>query len=843
MAIKRSIKNIAVFVIYALLTILMTWPLAAKLGTHIPGSEGDAWVHQWTFRYVRDMLQNGGDLFYTELMYYPQGVSMLTHNFAWLHIGLWLPLQAIVGEATAYTLIFMGGFAFTGFTTFLLVRELLNDEKVAFVVGLITAFWPYTLSHHNHPNLIFIGFVPLVMLWSKRVIEKNKWQDVIILGIMIALLGLTRWQLLLIASPLILLFLLWQLNIHKLAITTNITEKWRATKKSLLQLIVAGALGFSFMLPLLYPLLANQMTQSNLEEIDANEQRPGQTDLLAYVTPSRYHPIWGEAVFPLTENYTVDRVFTPFLGITTMLLALYGIIRRWQFAKFWLFAAIVYIVLALGGYLQINGEFYFPLPYLLVEESFIGAMIRRSSRFNVILSIPIAILAGLGLAQLRLSRKRAHTLLPIVALLILFEYAVIYPTFPLATPDWYEQLAQEEGDFAILDLPMNPRTYDEQYMFYQFTHGKSLVGGHVSRPPHHTYSFIETIPFLQTLQKEEGAVPFFGDVGQQLRQLAEADVRYVVLHKRFIGTTKLEQWKEWLVIKPMYENDELVVYNTNVEPNRDFELMSEFKPQVGIIQSHISPKSTTQAGWINVYLVLGSATTVANVDEICIKLIDQSSQVKETECQTAVVPVEQWQAGEIVHNHHQIQISPYLDKGNYTVVAELHNSIDDEYIGEPVVLDQIELSTITRTFKEPKPLIKTDLEWNDGEIALLGYDLVEIQNSEEIELTLHWAANERPEGSYVRFVHVINTETNELVMQSDQVPLNGAYPTYWWESGEFIDDKINLSLAELPAGEYEIVTGLYDLQSQARLTVAQNGRLIRNNIVQLQTFMKSITDK
>lgn len=161
--------SIWVFGLYVVLAVGMTWPVAARLGSHIPGSEGDAWVHLWTFRWVRDALLAGESPFYTHRLFFPAGVSLLSHNIAWVHIAVWLPLQAVVGEGAAYSLVFLLIFVVNGWATFLLARTVTQSPTAAFIAGLIAAFWPYTLSHHNHPNLIFFGFVPMALVWLGKV--------------------------------------------------------------------------------------------------------------------------------------------------------------------------------------------------------------------------------------------------------------------------------------------------------------------------------------------------------------------------------------------------------------------------------------------------------------------------------------------------------------------------------------------------------------------------------------------------------------------------------------------------------------------------------------------------
>ena len=58
------------------------------------------------------------------------------------------------------------------------------------------------------------------------------------------------------------------------------------------------------------------------------------------------------------------------------------------------------MVLALGNDLVINGEPYLPLPYRLLDDISLFRMIRNPERFNVILSIPVALLATFGVQSL-----------------------------------------------------------------------------------------------------------------------------------------------------------------------------------------------------------------------------------------------------------------------------------------------------------------------------------------------------------------------------------------------------------------------------------------------------------
>jgi hypothetical protein len=192
-------------------------------------------------------------------------------------------------------------------------------------------------------------------------------------------------------------------------------------------------------------------------------------------------------------------VFTPFLGYTVLVLVIIGVVWGWMRTRFWAGCGVLYVLLALGPTLLANGRSFFPLPYRLLESTFLDALIRSPDRFNVFLSLPVAVMAGYGLSAFRerLGVKRPISyVFPVLAFLLIgFEFAVHYPTLALNDfPNWYYTLAQEAGSFGILELPMSDRSYDEVYMHYQSLHEKPIVGGSIARISEETFGFIQSLP-------------------------------------------------------------------------------------------------------------------------------------------------------------------------------------------------------------------------------------------------------------------------------------------------------------------------------------------------------------
>jgi hypothetical protein len=96
-------------------------------------------------------------------------------------------------------------------------------------------------------------------------------------------------------------------------------------------------------------------------------------------------------------------------------------------------------------------------------------------------------------------------------------------------------------------------------------------------------------------------------------------------------------------------------------------------------------------------------------------------------------------------------------------------------------------------------------------------------------LTLYWQALGPVDRDYTVFAHVRN-KAGEVVAQRDGPPAGGVYPTSLWEPGEIIEDELVVPLEGLPAGEYDLVAGMYDFVTGVRLPVDGS------DIISLQSF-------
>jgi len=108
-----------------------------------------------------------------------------------------------------------------------------------------------------------------------------------------------------------------------------------------------------------------------------------------------------------------------------------------------------------------------------------------------------------------------------------------------------------------------------------------------------------------------------------------------------------------------------------------------------------------------------------------------------------------------------------------------------------------------------------------GIIRLRGWELSPPDPSpgDLLTLTLYWEATAPPPVSYTVFVHLIDPRgPGQPLVQADNIPRGGLYPTNTWIVGGLVPDVHTLDLPlDLPPGDYTLRIGLYDLASGQRL--------------------------
>ncbi|MBN1977785.1 MAG: hypothetical protein JW918_10315 [Anaerolineae bacterium] len=809
-------------VAYFALALLMTYPLVLEFNDNFGGYHGDILPTLWNRWWLREALQKGLDPYFTPYLFYPGGAYLLFHNMGWFNILTGLALGPFFGEVGSYNAIILANFTLCGLGAYALIRYLGEREIVAFVGGLVYAFFPYHMSNIlTQPEIANVQWVPLYVLYLMEATRGKGPATGLLAGLFLGLTALAHVHLLTMVGMLTALWLAYSLACERAV------WSWRSIRN----LAIIGLVLLALAGPFFFPMAAYFVKGGELADTLTEQDDYRQTDVLAYLVPSRYHPLLGLPYLFYGKHFYYNRNWQPTPGYVVLFLLGYAFVRRSRRRAFWAFLALVLCVLALGPYLRVAGRIFWeiPLPYHLVSGLPVIRALRASDRFNGMLALPVSVLAAFSLSDLlakvqrRLNVLFARGAAVLFGCLILFEYLVVpFPTMRPQISSFYEALRSEDGQFAVVDVPTG-WAVSRYYLYYQMEHGHPIVEGHISRPIGGTYRFIGQVPLLTRVDEYQSEWKLdFRDVSRQLSPLADADVRYLIVHKDFVKEEgHLPAWLDWITLQPRYEDEQIIVYSTRPEYGRDFEWERDLGAEVGIIRAKLPMAGEFSQGSVfEAEIRWGSRGAPAQNLAVEVALVsEENGQIVQRTHRPILEewPTGQWPAGTVVIDRYRFQIDPMLPGGVYSVRVSLLDAETLAPVGEQADLGSIVIHELPRSFDPPTPAVVLDVSFGE-DLRLVGYDLE--LDAEELTLVLHWQALRRMDDTWKFFVHVFDPDTGAVVAQADVMPRNWAYPTNWWAEGEYVGDPISVSMEGVPSGTFGIAVGVYHPDSGERLVTS-----------------------
>jgi hypothetical protein len=814
----------AVFGLYGLLTVILTLPLVLNLNTTLIGQSSDVYHNPWADWWTKKALTEGLDFYYTDYMFYPQGASLVFHSFSHSNTFIILLLSPLVGHFAAYNITILLVYALSGFSMYLLVSYLTGCRPAAFVAGLVFAFYPYHIFESARLILSTTQWIPLFALALIRMLREtgsSRARQMALAVLWFLLNALSSWHLMSMLSMWTALYLLYGVLFER--------SEWapQAFRALGLLAVITGLVVAPFLWPIIHEMATSGASYAISTSGPAN-------DLLSFVLPNQRHPLFGALTDSLNlndEEVGFVNKDSGYLGYMAVGLAISGAVTARCRARFWLLAGLVFFILSLGAQVTFNGVplHSFKLPWAIP----IISVFRYPIRFNVLLFFCLAVLVGYGSHWLYdkialQSRMRARLIMAFAAGLVLLEYMITpFPTMPLDYSPFWHRLAQEEGDFAIIDYPRGNRQ-EKYYMLCQTLHGKKMVEGRVSRFDQDADSLSD--PLLQQLGKSRVPDSFL-DIDKEFAKLDLQGIRYIILHKRFLEADEVEAWRAWFPFQPYYEDEYLLVFRTAPRYGEDFQFATELGEGIGVVDADVSTHNVVQGESLDVSVVWGAREAPRQDWTAFLKLVSPTGQ----EVQRAYFdlfpdwPTSKWGDNAVARGRWTVQVDPYMAQGDtYAMTLGLANLETGEQLGT-VELGQLNVRVVERTFEMPQVEIESDAVFGDR-FRLLGYDVR--QAGDQMTVTLHWKALQRVDTAYQFFVHLIDPISEKLVAQADVMPYHWTYPTFWWEADEIVSDEITLPLAGVPQGSYRLEIGVYDPDSGERLPLSDgDGRQPADRLV------------
>jgi hypothetical protein len=521
--------------LYGLLTLVMTFPLVVYLSERIVGEPYDATMFVWNMWWFKHALFDlHTNPFYTDYIFYPEGVNLYFQTICLVKVFLSIPLQYLFSIIVTYNIMVFVTFVGSGITAYLLGRYLIRDNFGAFICGVVFAFSTFRLVHTlGHLNLISTEWIPLFVLFLIKLLRRPTWSAALLTGLFFLLVALSSWYLAVGCILLGIVVLVWYLARGKVGV------------RHVAYLALAAALSGVCLMPLVVPMV-RIITSGEQPTVGmtAHDQVYYSMDVVSPFIPSAKHFLFGgfaQAIYSQMAAVGMER--DSYLGFIALVLSFIATRRVKKVPWLWIWCGAVFFVLALGPYLSIFGRSRFPrihaipLPYLILRNVPILSAARIPGRFIVFVTLAVAVLAGYGVRYLVrhhpvCSQKHRRLLcVAVLAVLICSENALLpYPMAQIGISKFHREIARDPARYSILDLPFEPGF--SFYHYYQIYHGKKLIYGHIARTPYR----------LLREKQQEFHVSQQYDPGQPKKNLefirrfihgmCQANGRYIVIHKQ-----------------------------------------------------------------------------------------------------------------------------------------------------------------------------------------------------------------------------------------------------------------------------------------------------------------------
>jgi len=464
--------------VYALLFFIALLPGSLSFTTQRIGDQGDGWQNVWNLWWARHAIENGKSLYFTDMLHYPNGHTLLLHTLSPFNAVLSIPLQYVFDLNTVYNILVLLSYVMAGVGMWTLVYHLTKNQEASLLAGVIFAFSPFHVAHTlGHLQLISIQFIPLFFLFMIKTSEKASLSNIFLVTFFLVLNGLCSWY--------YYLFCLIGAIIHTIY-TIVVGRDWPR--------FWALGMPLAFSMIILSPLHVDMLMESVKTEY-GGQHNPiyYSADVGSFLVPGEVQS-WGRYVdIRASGNASENGLF---LGAAVIFLSFFAIKRKGYYSTYFLITAIVFYILSLGFYLHIFGTIYkIALPYFFLFLLFPPMrFMAMPVRFAGMGMFCLAVLAGMGADELYRSGRRKWVTYSII---VLFSFNLLYVPFPSsALPDsyLYGMMYDFRENCSAIDLR------DKNHvLYYQTKHQVPLIGGYVSRWTAESEAFLNNTPGINTI--------------------------------------------------------------------------------------------------------------------------------------------------------------------------------------------------------------------------------------------------------------------------------------------------------------------------------------------------------
>jgi hypothetical protein len=457
--------------------IVHTWPLALAPGTYSRNENGDAQLNEWILAWVEHTLpRHPFHLFQANIFYPAKDVlafseplivpALLGAPFAWLGGS----------PVLVFNLMMIAGFALSALAGYQLVLRWTADRMAATLAGTTFAFNTHTLTRLAHVQALHIYGLPLALLAADRIITRGRLRDGIWLAVWMIVMAYTSGYLLVFASTMV--------AIAVVVRTREWLPEWRTVLRTF---AVSTGIAALVILPLWIPYHRAATEQGMVRTLDSVAEYSA--------TPKGYLAAAGTIhLSTWSGRFFRDPIDSFFPGVVSIVLAIAAIAlaisdrkdagRALTGRRVLMLVAIgaTGFVLSLGTATPVYGWVYRIFPPM--------QGLRAAARFGNLFLLAMAVLTGLGLAQVRRRQARPAIAAAIgVAAIVLANAEALrapleYRPFT-GIPRLYALLA-DQPHVVLAEVPFYPRQAvfeNAEYVLNSTAHWQPLMNGYSGYTP------------------------------------------------------------------------------------------------------------------------------------------------------------------------------------------------------------------------------------------------------------------------------------------------------------------------------------------------------------------------
>ncbi|MFQ6108607.1 MAG: discoidin domain-containing protein [Candidatus Aminicenantales bacterium] len=562
---RRQRASLAVFFLFTFLTLLMTYPAVIHMGSGVKDL-GDPLLNSWIISWNAKKIL-GLDIkdYFDANIFFPHKRTLAYSEHLFTQSLLALPVLIVSRNAIlSYNFVLFLSFITTGFGMYLLARHLTSSHWAGLVAGIIFAFSPFLFGHLGHMQIITAGGIPLSFLFLHKFFKHERWRDLLLFTLFFVLQVLANSYYALYLSLFSALYIILYM------VTEKKFRDWLFWVKTTVFVLIVVAVAGPFFRQ--YYLVRKEM--GFFRRITAY------ASLKSFLAAPPLNRLYGDITAPFLKHEA-----PLFPGILASVLALSGVVcallRKRRGKPLVERHILVYSVIGGLAFLFTFGPHG---PYILLYKYVPGFDgLRVASRWHIFVMFSMAVLAAFGAKAVWrfLFPKKTLALLAAIAipLVILIEYLSIpIPVKKVRVkedvPEVYRWLAEREGDFPFIELPLPepgeriakiecPRVYYSTY------HWKKMVNGYSGFFP----------PVYYELMRRWKDFP----LEKNIHDLKRLGVRYVVIHPDLYKEKEAVHVLAGIpsLAKDMHliaQIEEALVYELTYSPKEEYELVLLERP-------------------------------------------------------------------------------------------------------------------------------------------------------------------------------------------------------------------------------------------------------------------------